>query len=51
MAFAQTELLAWFRSERIGVFPQDYFETLFDNAEIIGRALGDGGVLCTSTGF
>jgi hypothetical protein len=35
-------------SEQIGVFPRDQFATLFDNAEIIERALGDSGVLFTS---
>jgi hypothetical protein len=37
---------AW--SDRIGVFSQDQFQSLFDNAEVIERALGDGGVLFAS---
>ena len=37
---------AW--SERIGVFSQDQFQSLFDNAEVIERALGDSGVLFAS---
>ena len=32
-------------SGKIGVFPDAAFRDLFDNAKIIKRAIGDGGVL------
>jgi hypothetical protein len=46
---AEADRDAW--SERIGVFQQDHFESLFDNAEGIERALGDSGVLFASDGI
>ncbi|MFQ5958310.1 MAG: hypothetical protein ACE5LF_02975 [Alphaproteobacteria bacterium] len=37
---------AW--EEKIGVFPDDDFDSLFDNADVVKRALGDEGVLVAS---
>jgi hypothetical protein len=35
-------------SDKIGVFPVEMFHDLFENADIIKRAIGDGGVLTSN---